>query len=608
MTRHTPYQRLLYRNIMPYSLIVAMLLSANMGYTQTQATPPMEYTVSINTDQNAPEQIKKLLNAAKSYIESVELPEEADENYVHYQISQNNKYIKQLLQSQGYFDAESKMNYDQKTYVALFDVSLGKRYTYGSISIKQNALSKNTQDISHPDLASLKAQSGKPVVTENVYDDERTITSWVEDKHCLFTHTTKHQAIINHLKHEVNIIYTIDYGQKVHFSDVTFTGDTSVSDTYLKQHIAVQPGDCFTRSKLNAVESKLKSTNLFSDITTQIPETPKADGSIPLDLQLEYGKQHTIKAGASFSTDIGPGVNLGWEDRNFFSSGEKLSVNLTLTPLERRLDTQLSKPYFLGVDQRFTIGGTIFQKDNDAFVSDGFKLNAGIDRTIAGWDIGVGGSYGFEQITDQNGTDDVALLSLPIFASKDTRDNPLNPTEGWTLKLNSSPSLDTINTNSIFVKNQLGTSYFHALTEERMSILAVRMALGSIWGSSTDSVPATERFYVGGANSIRGYAYQSAGPLDAQNDPLGGRALFEISTELRMRLINEYGLVLFLDGGNVYNDNVPDFQEELLWGGGLGFRYFTDFGPIRADVAFPLNRRDNVDDAFQVYFSIGQAF
>ena len=72
--------------------------------------------------------------------------------------------------------------------------------------------------------------------------------------------------------------------------------------------------------------------------------------------------------------------------------------------------------------------------------------------------------------------------------------------------------------------------------------------------------------------------------------------------------MEDYGLVTFVDGGSAFNSAYPDFEEDLLWGAGLGFRYFTDFGPLRADVALPLNKRDGVDDDFQLYFSIGQAF
>jgi translocation and assembly module TamA len=121
-------------------------------------------------------------------------------------------------------------------------------------------------------------------------------------------------------------------------------------------------------------------------------------------------------------------------------------------------------------------------------------------------------------------------------------------------------------------------------------------------------IPADERLYAGGGGSIRGYAYQSVGPLDEDDDPIGGRSVLELSAELRMKLTDRIGLVTFLDGGSAFESTFPDSSEKLQWAAGLGFRYFTAIGPLRLDVGFPLNRRTDIDDAFQIYVSIGQAF
>jgi translocation and assembly module TamA len=107
---------------------------------------------------------------------------------------------------------------------------------------------------------------------------------------------------------------------------------------------------------------------------------------------------------------------------------------------------------------------------------------------------------------------------------------------------------------------------------------------------------------------VRGYGYQMAGPLDASNDPTGGRSVLEANVEVRYRAFEDIGIVAFVDGGQAYDDPTPSFGDPLLWGAGLGLRYYTPIGPVRLDVAVPLNRRDNVDDAFQIYVSLGQAF
>jgi translocation and assembly module TamA len=138
-------------------------------------------------------------------------------------------------------------------------------------------------------------------------------------------------------------------------------------------------------------------------------------------------------------------------------------------------------------------------------------------------------------------------------------------------------------------------------------VIAARAKLGSIAGADTDSVPASERFYAGGGGSIRGYGYQQVGPVDSNGDPTGGRSLFEVGLETRFRVWGPIGLVTFVEAGDVYESVYPAPFQSVLVGAGFGLRYFTAVGPIRVDLAFPLDRRPG-DDPFQFYVSIGQAF
>ena len=152
-----------------------------------------------------------------------------------------------------------------------------------------------------------------------------------------------------------------------------------------------------------------------------------------------------------------------------------------------------------------------------------------------------------------------------------------------------------------------GSTYYSVIDKERL-ILAARAKLGMMAGDSANAIPAPKRFYSGGGGSVRGYQYQTVGPLDANNDPIGGRSLLEVGFEARVKITDSIGIVPFIEGGNVYESMAPDFSGEFLWGAGLGFRYYTAIGPIRLDVAVPLNKRPNVDDSYQIYISIGQAF
>ena len=130
---------------------------------------------------------------------------------------------------------------------------------------------------------------------------------------------------------------------------------------------------------------------------------------------------------------------------------------------------------------------------------------------------------------------------------------------------------------------------------------------GANIGTSRDKVSPDLRFYAGGSGSIRGYPYQTVGPLNGDT-PIGGASVFTFSAELRWRITELIGLVPFLDGGSAFTEQLPPYRQELLLGAGLGLRIYTPVGPIRLDVATPLNRRKDIDDIAQFYCSIGQSF
>jgi Outer membrane protein len=125
-------------------------------------------------------------------------------------------------------------------------------------------------------------------------------------------------------------------------------------------------------------------------------------------------------------------------------------------------------------------------------------------------------------------------------------------------------------------------------------------------GADGPDVPPSARFYSGGGGSVRGYEFQSLGPRNSDRDPLGGSSMVEMTIEPRYRFTETLGVVAFLDGGMVYDDT-GHMGQDMRYGAGIGFRFYTAIGPMRFDVATPLNPRDN-DDSLHFYISIGQSF
>jgi translocation and assembly module TamA len=234
----------------------------------------------------------------------------------------------------------------------------------------------------------------------------------------------------------------------------------------------------------------------------------------------------------------------------------------------------------------------------------GVTLERKVGKTIK-WSAGP--AFRWSRVEQFEEKDEFALIGLQSILDWDRSDNLLDPTRGGRLRVQLTPYWDTLGTSLTFTRGSVSYSHYLTLLEKPHIIFAARAGLGSLVGAERDAVPADLRFYAGGGSSIRGYPYQTVGPL-VDDDPIGGRSLFEVNTELRVRVTRDIGIVGFIDGGSAFEDIAPDFSEDILWGAGLGFRYYTPIGPLRLDVAVPLQRRHGIDDWFQVYVSIGQAF
>ena len=199
------------------------------------------------------------------------------------------------------------------------------------------------------------------------------------------------------------------------------------------------------------------------------------------------------------------------------------------------------------------------------------------------------------------------LIGIPAYLKHDGSDDLLNPTTGDREAVTITPYTDPGNSNLSFITGRVSASFYQRLGKSDRYVIAILGALGATAGISLDDMPKDKRYYVGGGGSLRGYGFQRAGPIDANDTPIGGLSSAEASLEFRYKLTETIGIVPFLDAGNVYDTSFPDLSKRVFLGAGIGARYYTGLGPLRFDIAAPLHRRSG-DRPFQIYVSLGQAF
>jgi translocation and assembly module TamA len=399
---------------------------------------------------------------------------------------------------------------------------------------------------------------------------------------------------------------------------VRFSGTEKVDTTYLQKRVPFEQGDSYAPAKVNALRDRLTALGVFNSVRITPAKALDANGELPIDVELTDRPAHTIGFGASYETQLGFAVNGYWMHRNLFGEAESLKISAEVNHIGQGAIPQdlgygfkidFRKPDWLMKQQDAVVNAAAVNEIFDAYQRKAITLLLGIDQILdPQWRFRIGVSGEVSQIQRYGIWGYYSLIGLPGQVIYNGANSDVDPTEGYRITFNATPYADLTHSGDMFaILKLVGTAYIDVSGDGR-SVLAGRAAFGSIPGGTNANIPFDKLFYAGGGGSVRGFAYQSAGPRDAFNNPLGGASLVEGSIEFRQRIGESWGAVLFVDAGSAYTDTLPNFSQFApRIGAGAGVRYYTGFGPARLDVGFPLNRRDG-DAAFGVYVSIGQAF
>jgi translocation and assembly module TamA len=490
--------------------------------------------------------------------------------------------------------------------LVVFRIEPGPLYRLGALGIEAGG-----GGFQPPRPTDLGLKPGEPARAQAVLDAERELLRRARKAGHALAKPGRRSTVVDGETRTMDVTLRLAPGPKARFGEVTFRGaEGVVAEGFLRGRVSFGPGDAYDPDLVEAARRDLLDTNLFSTVVVREAGALAADGTLPVAVEISPRAARSVGVSGGFQTDSGPSARLFWENRNLLGAGERLRAETELRLDLQRAGLDLRKPDFLRRGQALVGEAEARAEETEAYETTSGSAGVGVERPLARGVVGgLGLSYRYAVIAEADEPEtEFGLLSVPARLDWDFSDDPLNPGRGGKLALSAAPYLDTLDPSRRFLKSRLTHSRYLRLLEQPRLVLALRGSVGSALGVSREEIPADERFYAGGGGSVRGIPYQLAGPLDEDDDPLGGRSLLEVGAEIRYNFTESLGAVLFLDGGTVYSSAYPDFSEELLWGAGPGLRYYTPIGPLRLDVGVPLQPREGVDDLFQLYISIGQAF
>lgn len=520
--------------------------------------------------------------------------------------------IREVLRSEGYYDSRVRFEIeeppaDDQPAKAILQLERGPPYLLESfvLSFASPAQERAADGISYE---SLGVKMGERARADMIVSAERQLITRLGRQGYPFARALDRDVVVDHETRSVAATLEIDSGQPTVFGPLAIEGLSDVDADVVRRAVSWKEGERYDTRKVAETRQALSGLDLFSSVSVSAQQDRRDGETVPMQVALTESPPRSIGGGVKYSTSEGVGVRAFWRHRNFFGGGEELRIQGDASEQVYGAEINLGKPAFLDNDNRLDLGAYARDENYDAYDAQRVGTGATLTRQFGGPYMGsLGVTLEQSRITDNTGTNSFTLLGFPVKGEYNTTDDLLNPTSGGKLTLTATPYTGIIGSDANFLVLRADDTVHYALDEEKKYVLAGRISVGSILGATRTDIPADKRFYAGGGDTVRGYDFQSVGPRDAELNPVGGSSMMAGSVEFRARVWEDIGLVTFLDGGNVYRTEMPDFGEDILFGAGVGLRYYTPIGPLRFDIAVPLDKREG-DSAFQIYLSLGQAF
>ena len=515
-----------------------------------------------------------------------------------------------VLRSEGFYGASIDVHIDtsESPVAVVLALDTGAVYLLAEYDIRYGEDTRPQAGLV-TNLGELGLHIGMPARAAPIAEAQQVLLRRLAENGWPLSEVRNREVVVDHANTTMSVSLEVDPGPRATFGPVSFAGQVSVEEDYLRRFVPWSPGQLYEQNLVEELRRSLTDTGLFQSVTVELAPRVDARGRLPMTVHVSERRHRSISIGVGFESDTGFRADASWQHRNLMGRQETLTVGIVAAEIEQGASAEFRKPNVGRFGQDLLTNVAVRHLESDAFDEESVTAFLGLERELGPlWTVRGGVSFEFASIDDQEEEEEFRLFGLPITAVRDSSDDLLDPTTGSRLHLEATPYVDPFDADTEFLSLEASFSKYLSLLPDDRLILAGRAKLGSILGENTEAVPASKRFYAGGGGSIRGYEFQTVGPLDDEDDPVGGRSVVELGLETRIRLTDLVGLVPFIEGGNVYDDSLPDFSEELRWAAGIGARVFTVAGPIRVDFAFPINGRDGVDDTFEFYVSVGQAF
>lgn len=539
-----------------------------------------------------------------------------------------------VLRALGYFDGQVAITLDGVAHddpglatrlqqaagsiAVVLQVATGPRTTIGSVAVLDAEGRPFTSRMPNvPTGRDLGPQPGDPARGADILAAETRLLAALRASGHAYARVMPRQLVRDPATLTLAVTFMLDPGPVVRIGRIQVEGLQTVRPDFVEARMAPRQGRVLTPAEIEAARRALLDLGVFAVVRPRTAPAPGPDGSADLTLAVTERPLRIVSLRAAYATSEGGSAGVSWTHRNLLGRAERLEVSGEVSRITEggpsdlgyRIGLQFTRPDLLRIDQSLQANLAALRDITDAYdktsFGGGVMLRRPLGPRLSG---GLGLRLEESRITEAGVTTNYTLLAIPATLLWNDTEDGLDRRRGSRAEITVTPypvargSVDGLTTIHADAMS------YHDLRGDQRTILALRGQVGVAFGASSNDLPADLRMYAGGSGTIRGFAYQSVGPLDSSGRPLGGTTMLAGSAELRQRIGQDWGVVGFIDVGGVSGGRAPDWPDRIGTGVGLGVRYHTIIGPIRADIGFPIAGKRHGDADWQFYFGIGQAY
>ena len=494
--------------------------------------------------------------------------------------------IKKVLATFGYYAPQIDSHFSQESgcFVALFNIDTGPPALYRHVAIKVAG-----EGAGLPVFDQLIAES--PVREGEQFDHHvyENFKQQLEENATRFgffdASFSRHRVTVDPALAEVQVDLVLNTGVRFRFGEIIFN-TTLIDHRLLRRYASFESEDLFDAELLNDMYQALLGSGYFKDVSVRPGEPDSQTGTVPVIVELSPGRTTTWRVGAGISTDLGPNMTFSRTNRLVNTRGHQTGANTSLSPVRSEVGGYYRIPQTNVAEGWFSLYGGYVREHTDTSESATTTLGVrSITPLTAGWV-----QTAFLEVTNDefDVSDDTSstLVVVPGISFVQTYADQFvaRPRHAHRVGLELSGTSSRLGSNVNFTSLVLNGKLVTGLTERTRLLTRTRVGLTET--DDFDRLPPRLRFFSGGDNRVRGFDFEEIGERDSNGKVIGGDRLVELSGEIDFEFTPGWAVAAFLDAGSVSRGA---FSSDFTRSAGVGIRWYSPIGPLRLDLAKPLN-------------------